>query len=1577
MKNRQLLFLMCLLGIGTLHAQTTEVFETETVGSTSFTDNGQVFNITSVAPSLFDIGNYPNTGWNGTGNDDRYIDNSGSATFNTGVEFAVSSAGSTGFTLKSIYLYLSKSDTNLNATGSLTITGKRNGVTKFTISGNSPFNQSLALYNGYTLINFATYAGQNNANEIIDSFVIKTTGNIAYVGLDAMTWQCSAPQIVSSSQTNISCNGGSTGTATVSASGSGLTYNWTPGNPSGDGTASVTGLTAGLWSCTVTNECGASSVVNFAITHPSAVSVSSSQTNVSCNGGSNGTAAVSVSGGAGGYTYSWSPSGGTNATATGLAAGNYTVTVTDANTCSSQKSITIIQPPVLNASSSQTNVSCNGGSNGAATASVSGGVGSYTYSWSPSGGTAATATGLSVGNYTVTITDANSCTIQKNFTITQPTVLTASLSQTNVSCNGGSNGTATASVSGGAGSYSYSWSPSGGTNATATGLSAGNYTVTITDGNSCSIQKNFTLTQPDPLTVASSQTNVSCSGGSNGTAAASVSGGAGDYTYSWSPSGGTAATASGLSAGNYTVTISDATACSIQKNFTITEPNALSAASSQTNVSCNGGSNGTATVSVSGGTGSYTYSWSPSGGTAATASGLSPGSYIVTITDANFCSMQKNFTITEPAILTAISSIDNELSFNGASDGAVKVTVSGGTSNYTYLWNTGATTSSLTGLPTGIYTCTITDANGCGASTSVQLVAPLAVPVAFDVTGGGTLCQGDSGMTIGLSNSETGVAYQLLLDSVNLGAPVDGTGSTISFGFFTEAGSYTVLGTHVTNETSTLMNGAAVIAVINYMVAIDPPVVPCSSSIVTLSATLDGAFAPAALLSEFEGQFAPLQWTVSNQNANGNVNTSNAPASITITGADGATGSGTTDYSIVMPVSGTLSFNWNYSTNDGPQYDNPRFVYNGVEFEFTGFNTSAGNMQSGSMTFSVAAGATVALRMFSVDNFGGPGTVVISNFAVATPAVGPSLLWTASAGGAITGATDGLTATATSSGTYTLTSSSGACSFSESVVVDFNNPTLVLTTWNGSEWSNGLPDVGKKAVVDAPLFVSSELVACEVEITANGSLTVQSNAALNVVSKITNQATATDFVIENTGVLLQEKEVENEGQVTVNATSYPLYRQDYTLWASPVQVQNLRGFSPQTLFNRFSSYDTTLGTAGDYVQEIFTNADVQTKVFEPATGYLIRTPNNWVEYVSNAVPGIPYNGVFTGVPQNGTVSVALATVNGGLNLVGNPYPSPISIPALFAGNSDLEETIYYWRKRNGAAGTGYATYNSMGFISVQSELTDLGATIEAQPLISPGQGFFVKSTGASSLQFNNSMRRLTGNGVFLRSNPIEKHRFWLNLSTGSGTLGQTLIGYIAGGTPAFDNGFDSSYFDDSPVALTSLINGDAYAIQGFGLPFNASSTVALGFKTDVAGIYTLSLANFDGLFAENQDIYIKDNLTGLVHNLKESAYNFTTVEGVFNARFEIVYQAGLGTNQPILDTNAIMVYKQDQVIYIKSLQSQLQKVELFDIRGSLLQVLDAVNDTTATMRNLTHSNQLLLVKITTMDHNIVTKKIIY
>jgi hypothetical protein len=538
---------------------------------------------------------------------------------------------------------------------------------------------------------------------------------------------CSPIVFTLASQTNVSCNGGNNGSATVSGTGGNfITYSWAP---SGGNAATATGLAAGTYTCTISNPCGSTGSVTVTITQPTVLAATNSATNVSCNGGSNGSATVSPSGGTPGYTYNWAPSGGTAATASGLTPGSYTCTITDANGCTTTSSVSITEPSALGVTSAQSNVSCNAGSNGSATVSVSGGTPGYTYSWAPSGGTAATAGGLTAGSYTCTITDANGCIITQSVSITEPSPLSVTSSQTNVSCNGGSDGTGTVSVSGGTPGYTYSWAPSGSTSATATGLSLGSNICTITDANGCIITQSVIITEPAALSVTSTQTNVSCNGGSNGTATVNVSGGTPGYTYLWS-NGDTTATATGLLAGAASCTITDTNNCTITFTVNITEPSAITATASATNVSCSSGSDGSVTVNATGGTPGYTYLWN-TGDTTASVNGLVAGAYSVVITDANGCTNTQSVTIAQPAAVatTVVTSVNPTTC--GGNDGSIDISVSGGVSPYAFQWSNSANTEDISGLTAGVYSVIVTDNNGCTDSIAVTLNDPALPNVAY------------------------------------------------------------------------------------------------------------------------------------------------------------------------------------------------------------------------------------------------------------------------------------------------------------------------------------------------------------------------------------------------------------------------------------------------------------------------------------------------------------------------------------------------------------------------------------------------------------------------------------------------------------------------------------------------------------------------------------------------------------------------------------------------------------------------------------------------------------------------------
>jgi hypothetical protein len=547
-------------------------------------------------------------------------------------------------------------------------------------------------------------------------------------------------------QTNVNCNGGNNGSATVAVSGpvGMLTYDWAPGTPTGDGTTTITGLTAGVYTLTASDGTGCEVTQEVTITEPAVLNATASvQTAVSCNGGTNGVAGVSVTGGTIPYTYSWSVPTTATTTLGGLSAGTYSVMIADANGCADTDVVVFTDPALLTATvSGHTDVLCNGGATGTATVDAAGGTGALVYSWSPAGGTLATATGLSAGDYTVTVTDNNSCTQTAVATINEPTALTANITgTTDASCNGGSNGTATVTANGGTAPYTYAWNDAGAqTTSAATGLAAGSYTVTVTDANSCTQTAVATINEPTALTAnITGTTDASCNGGSNGTATVTANGGTAPYTYAWNDAGAqTTSAATGLAAGSYTVTVTDANSCTQTAVATITEPTALTAnITATTDISCNGGSNGTATVTATGGTAPYTYAWNDAGSqTTSAATGLATGSYTVTVTDNNSCTQTAVATINEPTALTANITATTDVSCNGGTNGTATVTAAGGTAPYTYAWNdAGAqTTSAATGLATGSYTVTVTDANSCTQTAVATINEPTALTANITAT---------------------------------------------------------------------------------------------------------------------------------------------------------------------------------------------------------------------------------------------------------------------------------------------------------------------------------------------------------------------------------------------------------------------------------------------------------------------------------------------------------------------------------------------------------------------------------------------------------------------------------------------------------------------------------------------------------------------------------------------------------------------------------------------------------------------------------------------------------------------------
>ncbi len=512
---------------------------------------------------------------------------------------------------------------------------------------------------------------------------------------------------------NVLCNGASTGAVNITISGGTppYTYLWSNGSINQD----LSNVPAGLYTATVTddNGCQLVSPQPIPVTQSPAIVITVDSTKANVCGANNGAIYISVAGGAPGYTYAWSNSQ-TSEDITGLSTTTYGITVTDANLCSVTGSAAVIDDTPLNLSSAITSVSCNGNSDGAIDITVSGGSGSYTYSWSNSS-TSQDLSGLAAGSYTVSVDDDNStCSVTNTFLVTQPAVLVVTNdSFTNVKCNGTATGAVYVSVSGGTTPFGFNWSNSAQTE-DLTAIAIGSYSTTVTDANGCTASSAaVVLTEPSVLVLTyDSATNNLCSGQTNGAVYTTISGGTAPYSPVWS-NGTTTDDITGLANGTYNLTVTDANSCTVTPvSGTVTSgPAVVATLDSVDNVSCFGLTNGAVYTTVSGGTGALTVTWSNTN-TTADITGLAAGTYTATVTDANSCSVSVSGTVTAPASVLGATSVSTDQT-QGSSNGAINVTVSGGTPPYTSLWSNSATSEDLSSLAAGIYSVTITDANGC------------------------------------------------------------------------------------------------------------------------------------------------------------------------------------------------------------------------------------------------------------------------------------------------------------------------------------------------------------------------------------------------------------------------------------------------------------------------------------------------------------------------------------------------------------------------------------------------------------------------------------------------------------------------------------------------------------------------------------------------------------------------------------------------------------------------------------------------------------------------------------------------
>ncbi|MFC4816529.1 choice-of-anchor D domain-containing protein [Flavobacterium sp. GCM10023249] len=554
------------------------------------------------------------------------------------------------------------------------------------------------------------------------------------------------------------------------------------------------------------------------------------------------------------------------------------------------------------------------------------------------------------------------------------------------------------------------------------------------------------------------------------------------------------------------------------------------------------------------------------------------------------------------------------------------------------------------------------------------------------------------------------------------------------------------------------------------------------------------------------------------------------------------------------------------------------------------------------------------------------------------------------------------------------------------------------TTWNGTAWSNGIPNLTKEAVLTGNYSTSvttPSFVCCSLVVNVGATLTIASNDYIEINNNVTNNGAIT---IQDGGSLIQMSNTGTYSGTGTNsmvrvASNLKLF--DYVYWSSPLTSAPFTSIPN----SRYYEWDAdVVNPAGFGEGNWVATADAN---MVPGKGYIFRVPNADPTQTVTFSGSLFNNGIVNKTVNKGTITAPFAGTNTTItefddnwNLVGNPYPSAIDTQTFATDNNAVLEdgTVYLWRHLNApvqSTSPYYSTftynYTTTDYVKHNGTASIPGGAFDGK--IASGQAFFVKmkeSLGSNSanLEFKNGQRSSAhNNSQFFRTGAgqTEKHRIWLDLISPDQSVKTQVVAYVEGATNEDDFYFDSKSSYKSGFGFHSVNNNVIFDIQARALPFADNDLVPLGVQLPTAGTYTIAIGQTDGVFANRSNkIYLEDRTNNTIHDLTMSPYQFTAAQGIINDRFVLRYTDNRLNNDDFESlNNSVKVFGRNNAIAISSGIESIASYEVYNVLGQSIASKNKIDRQEIEVTSVQRNNQTLIVKVNLKNGHTVTKKILF